>query len=260
MPPFKLPPKFDRRIDFVEELINSEALLFPIKRLVNYLQHYLLAQQLCVRSLVLTLYERFEQSQSLVIQLTQPHYCAQHIMTLIQHQLEKIQLTQPVIGVRISADWFSPLEAQNQDLFDRYATTAKDQYQLVDTLRARLGKGRVHGLTIAEDHRPEKAWQMSIPGEGKAVEHPNNKRPLWLLNQPQALRHKKGVPVYGERLQLLKGPERIETGWWDHAPIQRDYYVALHPNGSLLWVYKDLQHNQAQTSQPSDWFLHGLFS
>ena len=28
------------------------------------------------------------------------------------------------------------------------------------------------------------------------------------------------------RLELLAGPERIESGWWDGADVQRDYYVA----------------------------------
>lgn len=253
LPLFKLPPLFDRGIDFVEELTHTEALLFPCKRLVQYLQHYLIARQLYVRSFVLTLHERFNQSQSLVIQLSKPHNSAQHLLTLIQHQFEKIQLTQPVIGVHLKASWFAPMDVENQDLFSRYSSTRKDQYQLIDTLASRLGKDRVHGLQIAEDHRPENAWKMSLPGEGKTVEHPSDKRPLWLLNKPQPLRSKKGLPVHGECLQLMKGPERIETGWWDHAPIQRDYFIALHPNGSLLWIFKDLQHN-------SHWYLHGLFS
>ena len=250
---FKLPPQFDRRIDFVEELTHTEALLFPIKRLTHYLQSYLIARQLYVRSFVLTLTERFQQQQSLVIQLSKPNYSAAHILNLIQHQLNKIQLTQPVIGVRLKAQWFCPLESDHQDLFKHHSTTHKDHYQLVDTLRARLGRDAVHGLCINEDHRPEKAWQMSIPGEGKTVEYPGDKRPLWLLKQPQFLPDKKGSPVYGEHLQLMKGPERIETGWWDHQAVQRDYYIAAHSNGSLFWIFKDHQ-------QQGKWYLHGLFT
>ena len=252
--PFKLPPRFDQRLDFVEELSHTEAILFPLKRLLQYLQHYLIARQLCVRALVVTLSERFQQQQSLVIQLSQPHYEASHLLTLIQHQLDKLTLTQPVMGVRLQAEWFTPLEAENGDLFSRFSHSRKDRYQLVDTLCARLGKDGIHGLSVAEDHRPEHAWQMAIPGKGKTVSYPADKRPLWLLNQPQALSTKKDLPVYQRApLQLAKGPERIETGWWDHQPVQRDYFIALHPNGSLLWIFRDFLREQR-------WFLHGIFS
>ncbi|PIE41722.1 MAG: hypothetical protein CSA49_02050 [Gammaproteobacteria bacterium] len=256
LPIFKLPALFDRRIDFIEELTHTESLLFPTKRLINYLQHYLVARQLSVRSFELTLYQRFKHTQSLVIQLTKPAHKAQHLLTLVQYQLAKIQLTQPVTGIRIKAEWFSPLTVYHQDLFAQ-AKIQQNPYQLIDTLTARLGKERVQGLAIAEDHRPEKAWQSRSPGSGNnfgngnnsnrgsTIKYPADSRPLWLLQHPQ--------PLSSERLQLLKGPERIETGWWDHNPVHRDYYVALHPNGSLLWVFKDLQ-------QTSRWFLHGLFS
>ncbi len=252
--PFSLPPRFDQRLDFVEELTHAEALLFPIKRLLHYLQHYLIARQLCVRALVVTLGERFQQQQSLVIQLSQPHYEAGHLLGLIQHQFNKLTLNQPVIGVRLQAEWFTPLEAENADLFSHHSARKKDRYQLIDTLRARLGRGSVHGLSVAEDHRPENAWQMAIPGKGKTVEYPADKRPLWLLQQPQPLPVKKDLPCYQQApLQLAKGPERIETGWWDHQPVQRDYFIALHPNGSLLWIFRDFLHQ-------GRWFLHGIFS
>jgi protein ImuB len=254
LPPFSLPPRFDRRIGFVEELTHTESLLFPIKRLAHYLQHYLIARQLCVKAIVLTLMERFQQQQSLVIQLSQPQYEASHILGLIQHQLNRLTLTQPVIGVRLQAEWFSDTEAKNGDLFSRYSTHRKDRYQLVDTLQARLGKDRVHGLAVAEDHRPEHAWKMAVPGNGKTVSYPADSRPLWLLNQPQALSTKKELPCYQQApLTLTRGPERIETGWWDHRPVQRDYFIARHPNGSLLWIFKDFLHQER-------WFLHGIFS
>ncbi|MDX1692949.1 MAG: DNA polymerase Y family protein [Ketobacteraceae bacterium] len=252
--PFTMPPRFDRRIDFVEELTHTEALLFPVKRLTHYLQHYLIARQLCVRAIVVTLQERFQQQQSLVIQLSQPHYEADHLLNLIQQQFTRLTLTQPVTGVRLQAEWFTETEAENRDLFSRYQTSQKDRYQIIDTLRARLGRERVHGLGVAEDHRPEYAWQMTVPGEGKTVEYPADKRPLWILNKPLPLTTKKDLPLYQKApLTLARGPERIETGWWDHQPVQRDYFIALHPNGSLLWIFRDFL-------QQGHWFLHGIFS
>jgi protein ImuB len=45
------------------------------------------------------------------------------------------------------------------------------------------------------------------------------------------------VPLLqGQPLHLLSGPERIETGWWDGAPVVPDYFIALAADGSLVWL------------------------
>ena len=68
------------------------------------------------------------------------------------------------------------------------------------------------------------------------------RRPYWLLYQPQ--------PIEKKKLNLLGGPERIETGWWDAHAICRDYYRAQLPDRSLCWVYR----------QPDQqWFIAGYF-
>jgi len=54
---------------------------------------------------------------------------------------------------------------------------------------------------------------------------------------------------------LLRGPERIDVGWWIcadvYAPAQRDYFIARHSNGSLCWVFTDAR---------NEWFIHGYFA
>jgi protein ImuB len=77
-------------------------------------------------------------------------------------------------------------------------------------------------------------------------------------------------PARPEQLALLRGPERIETGWWEPAVTApsvepasaepasadhvqagwRDYYVARHANGAECWVFVD---------GLSRWYLHGYF-
>ena len=42
----------------------------------------------------------------------------------------------------------------------------------------------------------------------------------------------------GEPLQLLCGPERIESGWWDAGLVERDYFIAQAADGALVWVYR----------------------
>jgi protein ImuB len=45
------------------------------------------------------------------------------------------------------------------------------------------------------------------------------------------------------------GPERIETGWWRHAPIRRDYYRIDLDSGARHWLFRSLEDGR--------WFLHG---
>jgi protein ImuB len=51
---------------------------------------------------------------------------------------------------------------------------------------------------------------------------------------------------------LLAGPERIESGWWDGADVQRDYYVASDPQGARFWIYREC-------AGARKWFLQGIF-
>jgi len=308
---FSLPRTFDQSIHFTEELIHSSSLLFPLKRLLSYLENYLLARQLLCNSFVVTFNERSQQRHSLVMQLAQPHYRSDYFLSLIKLKLENINLQQPVIGIKVTARYFSPMTQQTRDLFLSYQETAQSKHALIDTLTHRLGEGSMHQLVINNDYRPEiaaqtrpininshnidkkntieeknsqynsknshkkqrekqqKTIQTNNPQQDIdatiQTQHPELTRPLWLFQQPQPLHNKKGVPIYGERLQLIKGPERIETGWWDQQPINRDYYVAQHPTGVIYWVYVDrdkkIQDQSSYTPKYQDkqWFLHGVF-
>jgi protein ImuB len=68
---------------------------------------------------------------------------------------------------------------------------------------------------------------------------------LWLLHTPETL------PCALHDLQLVDGPERIETGWWDGNDVRRDYFVAASAGGRRLWVFHDLR--------AGGWYLHGIF-
>jgi protein ImuB len=110
-------------------------------------------------------------------------------------------------------------------------------------------------------------------------------RPLWLLEPPRALASRDDRPFWHGPLTLCRGPERIDAGWWAEAswlaapeprraqrdapeigteemsfepsparqaPPPRDYWVARHPDGAHLWVFRELAEGR--------WYLHGYFS
>lgn len=112
-----------------------------------------------------------------------------------------------------------------------------------ERLRARLGDDAVGTLQVQADHRPECAWYS---GEGRSadVSLPAAPRPGWLLAEPQAL-----LP---EGLQVLAGPERIESGWWDGDDIRRDYYLIETASGQRGWAYRNVGDSRALWLQ--GWF------
>ena len=70
----------------------------------------------------------------------------------------------------------------------------------------------------------------------------------------------------GQPLQLLAGPERLETGWWDDQLALRDYFIAQTADGALVWIYRHRQPPapDGQAGGPASaaprWFLQGLFA
>lgn len=172
---------------------------------------------------------------------------------LAREHLSRQALPAPVESLRLEADAPRPIAPPRSDLFDAKAGEEGDPDLLVATLRARLGNDAVHCLTPHPDHRPELAWRRidplaraPAPPAGPAL--PTAPRPLWLLAQPRPI----AAPAPEN---LLAGPERIESGWWDGAgaDIARDYFVARRRDRSLAWVFRDRR-------PPHGWFLHGYFA
>jgi protein ImuB len=136
------------------------------------------------------------------------------------------------------------------------ATLDEDNFRaLLDRLSARLGAQHVQRWEACADHRPEKA-AMALPASeapARAIVLPTPPRPTWLLPTPLPLAEHAGRPLHGGPLQLHGGPERIEAGWFDGAPVCRDYHIASGTDHRLRWVFRELRGTQ------SGWFLHGLF-
>ncbi len=83
-------------------------------------------------------------------------------------------------------------------------------------------------------------------------------RPAWLMPEPLPLAERDGQPLLdGQLLQLLSGPERIETGWWDGQPVARDYFIAQAPDGALVWIWRG---RLPAAWGDVNWFLQGRFA
>jgi protein ImuB len=203
-------------------------------------------------------------------------------------QLAEATLPEDVISLALEARRLTPWSAAShsashsasRNLFGNLpglqsVEDTDDLSGLVDQLRARLGQDACYILEVEDQHTPERAWKRALPlrharpptrkqankpagkrpGKQKTKPQENAprllKRPLWLFDPPR--------PVDRRQLALLRGPERIHTGWWlddgdelhDPPGQARDYYVARHHSGARCWVFTDPWQR---------WFLHGYFS
>jgi protein ImuB len=134
---------------------------------------------------------------------------------------------------------------------------------MVDRLMVRLGPQQVQRAFLQDDHRPERAQRWGHPylqestdslSLGLSAPTSSALRPTALLTQPEPLDEQAGQPWrHGVPLALLSSPERVEAGWFDDQPVQRDYHVATALSGELahqwLWVFRD--------HQAGRWYLHG---
>jgi protein ImuB len=233
------PPRFEAKLELPAPVAEAGMALFAARRLLAGLEGFLAARHAGVRRFTLELLHAKGAPTVLEIGLAAPARGAEHFARLLRERLDRQPLPAPAEGVRLRAGDVEPLAAASRSLLGREQESGEDWLRLIERLQARFGDGAVHGLAVHSEHRPEFGWRSSGKSDAGAV--PAGARPLWLVEPPRVL---------GEGdFELLAGPERIESGWWDGEDVQRDYFVA-RARDSFVWVYRDAQ----------GWRLHGIFA
>jgi protein ImuB len=174
---------------------------------------------------------------------------------LLRLRLEAVALPAAVTSLALQASLEPGQLLAGTDLLGHCLQPDGGLHALLERLRARLGEPAVQGVALRAEHRPENAWRaVPDPLAETGMSDPLMavcSRPVWLLTAPELLRMVAGRPAWHGVLVLLRGPERIESGWWDGGDVRRDYYRASNPRGAMLWVFQDLR-SQA-------WYLQGVF-
>lgn len=252
---------FTTELNFLQSISNKEALAFPMQRLAQDLSNWLIGRQLGVLRINWRFTPFDSRATSMEIEFAQPEQNKQALLSISRLKLDVLDLPEEVLSLRLSSVRLAPWQADNNLLFARTGHAGNSQAELIDQFKARLGDGVCCGIATNDDHSPELAWKPTTPNarpqrmqpsrlqtrgrvspEGTAV-----RRPIWLLDAPKATQRR--------HLTLLRGPERIDVGWWTSAnvydPAQRDYFVARHADGAQCWVFVDAN---------GEWFIHGYFA
>jgi protein ImuB len=188
------------------------------------------------------------------VEFARPQQNKQSLLSISRLKLETLDLPDEVLSIELSSIRLVPWQAESHFLFARSEHAHQAPTELIDQYKARLGGTACYGIAVQGDHRPEFAWRPKPPNMPNAQVKGHRsrqaeilRRPIWLLEQPR--------PVLRHRFTLLRGPERIDVGWWVstdvHAPARRDYFIARHRNGSRCWVFSD---------EHEEWFVHGYFA
>lgn len=247
--------RFHDALDLPAESVDVELLLESLNILLVRLKAFLVRRQAAVQTLWVRLYHYDQPATLIRIGLLRPVTDPAYLLELTRIQLGDARLCAPVIAVLVQTDAIVNCAYQGRDLFGMSPDSAGKSIELIERLRTRLGAQSVFGLRTIAEHRPESAWasvtDLRGSGENDHRYQPAAERPVWMLAEPLKLQVAQGKPVYRDVLDLGRGPERIETGWWDGRDIRRDYYVARDARGARLWVFRDYRE--------SAWYLHGLF-
>ena len=267
-------PTFFSEVHFLTDVTNMQSLQFPMKRLLSEFSSFLTSRQLAVDKFIWQFKHRSHEPTKMLLYIANPENNQQMFFALTQLQLEQFNGLPEVDNLALIATEFSAAQLQTDDLFRgnsfelvdepiQKPGVLKEGNLLLNTFRARLGPQTCFGLSMANDHRPEKAWKLMRFNQ-KDYWYPENDeitplRPTYLLSTPKRLPEKSvsGRLISGKpaaslpaKLELLQGPERIDYGWWDQ-DSPRDYFVARHHCGALYWVFNHLDNG--------GWYLHGIF-
>ncbi|WP_339901571.1 DNA polymerase Y family protein [Paraglaciecola polaris] len=234
---------FQQHIELLYEIERSDVLLRPIQHLLTSLESFLLLRDELTQQLHLTLYQRGKDPLEVHIGSQQGEYRAKHWSALLTLRFESLILNAPIVAIQLATGKTFVRCPDKHDLF-LGKQGAVSRLQLVSLLSAKLGENTLFSPSTVNDYRPECASQYTSALEIKEShpEYHQSLRPSLLLPVPVIL---------CEAVSIMHGPERISTGWWDHHPIVRDYFIAMSQNGQWFWVFK---------TPEKQWFLHGIFS
>lgn len=248
--PFIAAAEFHAALELPSEVDDKEALLFAANRLLQQLAGFLNARGGATQNLIFQL-KGARETLELPLRLINPNRNAEHFLRLLRERLEHTELIEPIRSIALDVTDIQALAFESRTLFSEHQQSAVQVIEpLLERLNARLGSAAVHGLKTSADHRPEFANQNCAPAQTSDA-HPSPPRPIWLLAKPQPLTASNDQPCLDGALQIMRGPERIESGWWD-CGLARDYYVASNTHGARLWIFRE--------RKSGAWFWHGLFA
>jgi protein ImuB len=244
-------PTYHDYLELLYELSNTDKLLPIIRISLDKLSEFLALRNAHTLAIKMRFFQRDHEPLPLDFSSIRPIYKSDDWLDIISLKLESVSFESPVYALSIDCARYEVAQVSNDDMFAK-KTTHVEALTLLSRLQSKLGKTSVRQINYVEDFRPEYSTH-SIALNDVALNDTSNTsiqikassiladRPGLLLPQPQPL---------NLQVEVIKGPERIQTGWWDDKPIKRDYYIGQSRDGQQVWIFK---------TPNKEWYLHGYF-
>lgn len=281
-----VPEVFSARHELLANVENAQGLLFMASRQLKLLQAWLRARHQgivsCQFTWLLDIRRNALPQGEFVLQTAQPTQDVKHLERLLAEHLDRIELPAPAHTLLLRSLRCEPLPEVTTSLLPDEQVHGEPLHYFIERVASKLGSDAIRRPVLRADHRPEAAqrWvSATLPLAGTEQTEPVQRspdmfRPAWLMAKPLRLLVCDDKPYYQGVLQLIQGPERVETSLLVDVgqtlessqsqslespndvppePVARDYFIAWNMHAGLLWVFRE-----RLVEQPG-WYLHGLF-
>jgi len=274
--PEKSAKRFSVRLTLPEPIGLKSDFLLALEKLVPALCRKLKNNRFGVRKLQLQIFRTDGTTQSIYIQLTQPSFDTEKILTLLGMKLDKIISEFGVDLIRLETKIYEPVyetqyvkELSEDNLEIKKPSTDTDFEHFLNRISLRLGTESITRWHSAESHIPEKSFITS----GAMWSEPFFNWVSKVYSRPTVLFNPEPIEIQDNFSPLKKfkwrgryfnstfktGPERISPEWWFDDPNWRtgvrDYWKIDTETGERLWLY--YAHGGFKTG---GWFCQGCFS
>ncbi len=205
------------------------------------------------------------------VALARPSRAPRHLGRLLDERLDRIDPGEGIETMWLVACVAEPLAPEQVTLGER--DVAPELAPLIDTLRNRLGPGRLWRPVPVESDVPERSVRRAgfeAPAGGSSW--PGSlPRPVRLVEPPQPVLALAELPDHApaaftwrrrrHRVVGADGPERIAGEWWlrpGELFAVRDYFRVEDEDGCRFWLFRRGNGIDPATGDLG-WFLHGLF-
>ncbi len=162
---FRAPASFHAQLELPSRVDNADALLFAARRLIVQLAGWLSAHHAALSGYTLLLEHELAsrhapRTSSLKVAWAIPSRDAEHLIWLLREKLNQTVLAAPVIELKLVADQIGEYAGQSDTLFPMPESDGDSIARLLERLSARLGPENVLQMSVADDHRPERAMRV----------------------------------------------------------------------------------------------------
>lgn len=241
------PAYYSQNLELACEIGGGNILFNACATLLDQFAQTLREKAATSSAFTLRLFHLHHPASVLSLSFLQASNHSAHWQKVVNEKLGRLELPAKVVSLALCSSCISHSPVGNIDLFSASAGKRKTLPQTLEYLSARLGQHAIQRPAWRADHRPERAACFeSINIKLDSFSGSRLDRPTFLY--PSAIGLQRAPQAMG--LEIIGKPERIQSGWWDHQAVERDYFHARDRHGRQIWLYRENQ----------GWFAQGLFS